>query len=119
MAKLRGSDSKFTWYDEAAHIERPEEETTAQYVERLEREHAASGEAPLQPGHLIHDEGGEDPEEVDDGPPVCPGCYAVGPEPHAHDCIDERIRLDQEERFERGEMNDPTDDLGDEEDVDA
>ena len=48
----------------------------------------------------------------DDAPVVCGG----GAEPHAPDCIDERIRLDQEERFERGEMNDPTDDLGDEED---
>ena len=43
--------------------------------------------------------GGKVPEpEIDDGPVVCGGCYAVGAEPHAHDCIDEQIRLDQETR---------------------
>lgn len=51
--------------------------------------------------------------DEDDGPVVCGGCHAVGPEPHAADCIDERIRIDQEERRERGEFYDPTDDLGD------
>ena len=60
------------------------------------------------------------PEDEDDAPPVCGGCLAVGPEPHAADCIDERIRLDQEDRRERGEFYDPTDDLGDEdEETDA
>jgi hypothetical protein len=43
-----------------------DEETAAQYAERLEREHAASGELPLMPGHFIHDEGGEEPEEDED-----------------------------------------------------
>ena len=54
----------------------------------------------------------EDPE-MDDSPPVCGGCYAVGPEPHAADCIDEQIRQDDEDRRQRGEFYDPTD-LGDE-----
>lgn len=53
------------------------------------------------------------PDDEDDGPVVCGGCLAVGPEPHAADCIDERIRKDEQDRYERGERNDPTDDLGD------
>lgn len=56
-----------------------------------------------------------DADAEDDAPPVCGGCHAVGPEPHASDCPDERIRLDQEERRERGE----TDDADLEEDADA
>lgn len=73
------------------------EETMAQYVERLEREHAARGEPPIDPGHFIHDEGGDEPED-DDGPVVCGGCYAIGAEPHAGYCIDARIaaQLDEE-----------------------
>lgn len=51
--------------------------------------------------------------EVDDAPVVCPGCFAVGLEKHADDCIDQEMEMDRLDREER-ERNDPT-----EEDDDA
>lgn len=42
-------------------------------------------------------------DEDPDGPVVCGGCYAVGVEPHAGYCIDERIRERAEEAERAGE----------------
>lgn len=47
------------------------------------------------------------------GPPVCPGCYAVGPERCAPDCIDEEIRQDAEREAEMSDHR-----YGDEDDDD-
>ena len=39
--------------------------------------------------------------DYDEGPYVCPGCYAMGAEPHAGYCPDAAIEREREERFER------------------
>lgn len=58
--------------------------------------------------------GDGDPDRaVGNAPPVCPGCFAVGPEKHAGDCIDQEMEMERLDREER-ERNDPT-----EEDDDA
>jgi hypothetical protein len=58
----------------------------------------------------------------DDEPYVCPGCYAVGGEPCALDCIDAEIRRDREDAYDRsysgiGDGSEEGDDEENEEDA--
>lgn len=46
---------------------------------------------------------GPSEEDFDPGPPVCPGCYALGDAPCASWCPDAAIERRQQEESERGE----------------
>lgn len=45
-----------------------------------------------------------------DPPPVCPGCYAVGEEPHLSWCIDEQRDEELRHAIESGDYEDVRDD---------
>lgn len=42
-------------------------------------------------------------DDFETGPYVCPGCYAVGGEPCAPDCIDAAIEREREEALASGD----------------
>lgn len=44
------------------------------------------------------------------GPPVCPGCYAVGPDPCAPGCVDAEMAAERE-RYEADEDDDVYDEI--------
>ena len=45
----------------------------------------------------------DDPTDVEFGPYVCPGCYAVGGEPCAAYCIDAEIEREREDALTYGD----------------
>ena len=49
-------------------------------------------------------------EDYDPGPVICPGCYAIGAEPHAAWCPDWSIEQEHEEAMRLGEYDDWEDD---------
>ena len=44
------------------------------------------------------------PDDIDDGPYVCPGCYAIGEAPCAPGCIDAEIAARDEHDRETRDM---------------
>lgn len=51
------------------------------------------------------------PEDFDPGPPVCPGCYALGDAPCASWCPDAAIERQRQEELERDGGDESDDDL--------
>jgi hypothetical protein len=54
---------------------------------------------------IASEEWSPDPVPPEDGPYVCPGCYAVGDEPCAPGCIDAEMAAEVRERLESGDYD--------------